>query len=215
MADPKKPNRAGSTALIALIAGSRLFVANVGDSRGIMCDSEGKAVPLSVDHKPFQKSERLRVEAAGGTVKFAGGAWRVNGHVSVSRMLGNRLADKKSRHLIADPDILTFELCHHKPRFLVLASDGLWDVLSNEEVVDFLAPRLQEEYLGARSLAYYAYLRGSGDNITVVVIDLRNRKWRCSRRSPRRGSWSPRRSASSDRGSRNRDGKTSSNREYP
>jgi len=44
----------GTTALIALLEGSQLIVANVGDSRGVMCDSKGNAIPLSFDHKPQQ-----------------------------------------------------------------------------------------------------------------------------------------------------------------
>ncbi|CAH0395229.1 unnamed protein product [Bemisia tabaci] len=173
--------KSGSTALVALIVGSRLFVANVGDSRGVMCDFEGRTVPLSFDHKPNLASERARIIANGGDVSYVHGAWRVNGHLALSRALGDGPDEKRLGVLIADPDILTFELGRHRPRFLVLATDGLWDVLSNEDVVAFLTPRrLREEYFGAKSLAYYAYLRGSEDNITVVVVDLRSKQWASS-----------------------------------
>jgi Protein phosphatase 2C len=50
---------AGSTALLAVLEGSRLVVANVGDSRGVMCDHKGNAIPLSFDHKPQQVSSSL------------------------------------------------------------------------------------------------------------------------------------------------------------
>ena len=46
----------GTTALVALLKNNQLTVANVGDSRGVMCDSDGKAIPLSFDHKPQQVS---------------------------------------------------------------------------------------------------------------------------------------------------------------
>lgn len=48
------PQISGSTALIAILEGTHLIVANVGDSRGVMCDSKGNAIPLSFDHKPQQ-----------------------------------------------------------------------------------------------------------------------------------------------------------------
>lgn len=44
----------GTTALIALLEDNKLIVANVGDSRGVMCDEKGNAIPLSFDHKPQQ-----------------------------------------------------------------------------------------------------------------------------------------------------------------
>lgn len=50
----RQTNVAGTTALIAILHGTRLIVANVGDSRGVMCDSKGNAIPLSFDHKPQQ-----------------------------------------------------------------------------------------------------------------------------------------------------------------
>nr|CAD7400009.1 unnamed protein product [Timema poppensis] len=123
----------GTTALIALLEGTRLVVANVGDSRGVMCDGRGNAIPLSFDHKPQQMRERKRIKEAGGFITF-NGVWRVAGILATSRALGDYpLKDKKL--VIADPDILTFDLDDHKPQFLVLASDGLWDTFSNEEAV--------------------------------------------------------------------------------
>lgn len=123
---------AGTTALIAILEGSHLVVANVGDSRGVMCDSKGNAIPLSFDHKPQQIKERKRIKEAGGFITF-NGVWRVAGILATSRALGDYpLKDKKL--VIADPDILTFDLSDHKPLFILLASDGLWDTFSNEEV---------------------------------------------------------------------------------
>lgn len=129
-----KKNRdvAGTTALIALMEGSHLIVANVGDSRGVMCDSKGNAIPLSFDHKPQQIKEMKRIKEAGGFVTF-NGVWRVAGILATSRALGDYPL-KDSKLVIANPDILTFNLSDHKPHFILLASDGLWDTFSNEEV---------------------------------------------------------------------------------
>ncbi|CAK1549736.1 unnamed protein product [Leptosia nina] len=162
-------NVAGTTALIAVLEDNHLIVANVGDSRGVMCDVRGNAIPVSFDHKPQQVREQKRIEAAGGYIAF-NGVWRVAGILATSRAMGDYpLKDKN--FVIANPDILTFNLDDHKPMFLVLASDGLWDTFSNEEAVKFIKERLDEPDFGAKSLTLQAYYRGSVDNITVLVIN--------------------------------------------
>lgn len=164
---------AGTTALIALMEGSRLVVANVGDSRAVMCDNKGTAIPLSFDHKPQQMRERKRIKEAGGFVTF-NGVWRVAGILATSRALGDYpLKDKKL--VIADPDILTFDLEDHKPLFVILASDGLWDTFSNEDAVAFIKERLNEPDYGAKSITLQSYYRGSLDNITVVIINFKDK----------------------------------------
>lgn len=164
----KKLDVAGTTALVALLHGSKLTVANVGDSRGIMCDSKGNAIPLSFDHKPQQVRERKRIKEAGGFVTF-NGVWRVAGILATSRALGDYPL-KEKKLVIADPDILTFDLGDHKPSFLIFASDGLWDTFSNEEAIAFIKERLTEPHYGAKSITLQSYYRGSLDNITVLVI---------------------------------------------
>lgn len=119
--------------------------------------------------------ERKRIKEAGGFISF-NGVWRVAGILATSRALGDYpLKDKKL--VIADPDILTFDLGDHKPMFLILASDGLWDTFSNEEAVAFVKERLNEPHYGAKSITLQSYYRGSLDNITVVVINFMERKW--------------------------------------
>ncbi|CAK9800621.1 Protein phosphatase 1L [Anthophora plagiata] len=171
----KNMDVAGTTALIALLEDNKLIVANVGDSRGVMCDGKGNAIPLSFDHKPQQERERKRINKAGGLVTF-NGVWRVAGILATSRALGDYpLKDKKL--VIADPDILTFDLSDHNPMFIVLASDGLWDTFTNEEAVAFIKERINEPHFGAKSITLQSYYRGSADNITVVVINLKDRKY--------------------------------------
>ncbi|XP_012266723.2 protein phosphatase 1L-like isoform X2 [Athalia rosae] len=171
----KNMDIAGTTALIALLEDSKLIVANVGDSRGVMCDGKGNAIPLSFDHKPQQQRESKRIKEAGGFIAF-NGVWRVAGILATSRALGDYpLKDKKL--VIADPDILSFDLTYHNPMFLILASDGLWDTFSNEEAVAFIKEHINEPYYGAKSITLQSYYRGSLDNITVVVINLKDRKY--------------------------------------
>ncbi|KAH3805104.1 protein phosphatase 1L-like [Dreissena polymorpha] len=158
----------GSTALVATVMGGRLTVANVGDSRGVMCDQHGNTVPLSVDHKPNQTKEHERIKAAGGFIGF-NGVWRVAGILATSRALGDYpLKDRNV--LIAEPDILTFDLHKHRPKFIILASDGLWDCFTNEEAVAYIKERLDEPHFGAKSIILQAYYKGSLDNITVIVV---------------------------------------------
>ncbi|KAI0227958.1 Protein phosphatase 1L [Lamellibrachia satsuma] len=163
----------GSTVLISLLSHNKLTVANVGDSRGVICDRDNKAVPLSFDHKPQQMREKRRIRKAGGFISF-NGVWRVAGVLATSRALGDY--PLKDRNLvIAEPDILTFDLDKMKPKFMILATDGLWDAFSNEEAVAFVSERLDEPHFGAKSLVLQAYYRGSLDNITVMVVDFTNR----------------------------------------
>lgn len=163
---------AGTTALIALLEGNKLIVANVGDSRGVMCDSKGNPIPLSFDHKPQQMREKKRIKEAGGFVTF-NGVWRVAGILATSRALGDYpLKDKKL--VIADPDVLSFDLKDHKPQFIILASDGLWDIFTNEDAVNFIKERLNEPDYGAKSITLQSYYRGSMDNISVIIINFKD-----------------------------------------
>lgn len=124
------------------------------------------------------------------------------GILATSRALGDYpLKDKKL--VIAEPDILTFDLNDHNAAFLVLASDGLWDTFSNEEAIAFIKERLDEPHFGAKSItltSYHRYInnyfyfikyiqltflllvrnfRGSLDNITVMIINLKERLREC------------------------------------
>uniref|UniRef100_A0A336MQ83 CSON015220 protein n=1 Tax=Culicoides sonorensis TaxID=179676 RepID=A0A336MQ83_CULSO len=164
----KSTNIAGTTALIAILHQNKLTVANVGDSRGVMADHKGAAIPLSFDHKPQQVREHKRIHDAGGFIAFRG-VWRVAGILATSRALGDY--PLKDRNLvIPDPDILTFDLDFNKPQFIILASDGLWDVFQNEEAVAYIKEHIDEPHFGAKSICLEAFTRGSLDNISVLVI---------------------------------------------
>ncbi|XP_073288079.1 probable protein phosphatase 2C 59 [Primulina huaijiensis] len=154
---------AGSTASTAILVGDRLLVANVGDSRAVVCRA-GNAIAVSRDHKPDQTDERRRIEDAGGFVMWAG-TWRVGGVLAVSRAFGDRLL---KQYVVADPEIQE-EKVDDTLEFLILASDGLWDVVTNEEAVSMTKP-IQEPEEAAKRLMQEAYQRGSADNITIVVV---------------------------------------------
>jgi protein phosphatase 1L len=154
---------AGSTASTAVLVEDRLYVANVGDSRAVVCMS-GKAHALSNDHKPNRTDERQRIENAGGVVMWSG-TWRVGGVLAVSRAFGDRLLKK---YVVADPEIQE-ENITEDVEFLLLASDGLWDVVSNQDAVTMVKD-VQDAEEAAKKLTDEAYKKGSADNITCVVI---------------------------------------------
>ncbi|KAK8968645.1 putative protein phosphatase 2C 59 [Platanthera guangdongensis] len=160
----KNQNRdAGSTASTAVLFGDRLLVANVGDSRAVICRG-GNAIAVSRDHKPDQTDERQRIEDAGGFVMWAG-TWRVGGVLAVSRAFGDRLL---KQYVVADPEIQE-EVVDGSLEFLILASDGLWDVVSNEEAVALVKP-IDDPELAAKKLLQEASLKGSADNITCIIV---------------------------------------------
>ncbi|KDP22154.1 hypothetical protein JCGZ_25985 [Jatropha curcas] len=153
----------GSTASTAVLVGDHLYVANVGDSRTVISKA-GKAIPLSEDHKPNRSDERKRIENAGGVVMWAG-TWRVGGVLAMSRAFGNRML---KQFVVAEPEIQDQKV-DGEFELLVLASDGLWDVVPNEDAVS-LARTEEEPEAAARKLTEAAFTRGSADNITCIVV---------------------------------------------
>lgn len=174
-----KDELAGSTAVIALIKNNRIFCGNVGDSRAI-ASVRGQVEQLSYDHKPGNEAETKRIIAAGGWVEFN----RVNGNLALSRALGDfvfKKNDKKNAEeqiVTASPDVEIKDLTPDH-EFLLLACDGIWDVLTNEEVVEFIRARVAQrmepeiicEELMMRCLAPDCQMGGLGcDNMTVVLV---------------------------------------------
>ncbi|KAL5578141.1 hypothetical protein UlMin_019840 [Ulmus minor] len=118
---------AGLTTSTTILVGDHLLVANVGDSRAVICRG-GNAIAISRDHKPDQTDERQRIEDEGGFVMWAG-TWKVGGVLAVSHAFGDRLL---KQYVVADPKIQE-EKIDNSLEFLILASNGLWDVVTNEK----------------------------------------------------------------------------------
>ncbi|KAK2390647.1 Protein phosphatase 2C family protein [Trifolium repens] len=159
----------GSTASTAVLVDNHLYVANVGDSRTVI-STAGKAIALSEDHKPNRSDERKRIENAGGVVMWAG-TWRVGGVLAMSRAFGNRMLKP---FVVAEPEIQDQEI-DEKTEVLVLASDGVWDVVQNEDAVS-LARAEDAAEVAARKLTEAAFNRGSADNITCIVVRFNHEK---------------------------------------
>lgn len=123
----------GSTAVTLLLRGRTATLANTGDCRAILLsrpDGTPAVTQLTTDHKATDERERRRIENAGGLVLFVKGVARVNGRLAVARAFGD---SDLSSLVIPDPEVVTRELQPHD-EFIVLASDGLWDVMTNEQV---------------------------------------------------------------------------------
>ena len=133
----------GCTAVVALMSGRELFVANAGDSRCVVCRA-GKVVEMSFDHKPEDDIEFERIRKAGGRVTLDG---RVNGGLNLSRAIGdhgykmNKELTPEEQMISAQPDLKRLTL-EPEDEFMVLACDGIWNYMSNEEVVGFVKQRL-------------------------------------------------------------------------
>lgn len=159
----------GSTGLVAIIRDNKILVANVGDCRALVV-SNGRPIQMSTDHKPTNIEEQKRISSLGGTVVNCMGVARVNRVLAVSRAFGNRTL----RTVIRPDAELTQRDLVEGDDFLVLASDGLWDVLKNKDVSDVCySPYLQRKpQVIAEELVQMALARGSMDNVTCVVVNL-------------------------------------------
>ncbi|XP_068328741.1 protein phosphatase 2C 37-like [Pyrus communis] len=177
----------GSTAVVAVVTPEKIVVSNCGDSRAVLCRS-GAAVPLSSDHKPDRPDELVRIEAAGGRVIYWDGA-RVLGVLAMSRAIGDNYLKP---YVISEPDVMVTERTA-EDECLILASDGLWDVVSNDTACGVARMCLRAQTAASQSelccdaaassdkacsdasilLTKLALARQSSDNVSVIVVDLR------------------------------------------
>lgn len=160
----------GSTAVTAYIRNDgvkrMLYTANAGDARAVL-GRGSSAIRLSFDHKASTPEEQKRIGEAGGFVA----AKRVNGVLSVARALGDHAMKNV---IIADPHVSEYELSDDDT-FVILACDGLWDVMEDEESVKFVAEKFAKGMDMAqisKKLVKAALERGSMDNISVMVVRL-------------------------------------------
>lgn len=183
----------GSTAVVAVVTPDKIIVSNCGDSRAVLCRN-GVAIPLSLDHKPDRPDELNRIQEAGGRVIYWDGA-RVLGVLAMSRAIGDNYLKP---YVISEPEVTITERSN-EDECLILASDGLWDVVSNETACGVARMCLQSRrppspasspenditVTGAGEssdkacsdasilLTKLALARRSSDNVSVVVVDLR------------------------------------------
>jgi serine/threonine protein phosphatase PrpC len=172
---PRAVQYCGSTACIGIHFKDnennkdRLWILNVGDSRAIKCNKLNIAEQLSVDHKPNSPEEKQRIEQLGGKIEFDGSDWRIN-NLSLSRAFGDLDCTPYVTHL---PQVYRHKISS-SDKFIVFACDGLWDVMSNQDVVEFVNDLINKNFKGnyAKALSEHALNIGSYDNITTIIYIL-------------------------------------------
>lgn len=194
---------AGSTASLVVVRGNKLIVAHVGDSTVTLTRNDLsmlKTVQITDEHKPNAPQEQARIELHGGRVEKRGSvhrvAWKrvrqphkgpvrrsttfeVVPFLAVSRALGNLWSYDyftKKYTVSPEPDICVRDLNHGVDRYIVIASDGIWNVMTNEEVTNFVHSKQMYEDV-ARRLVFEALRRWNdrgwrADNITAIVLVL-------------------------------------------
>jgi serine/threonine protein phosphatase PrpC len=145
-----------------------LYIANIGDCRAVFCQN-GIAVDITIDHKASHPAEKKRIEESGGFVHNG----RLDGILAISRGFGDS-AHKQEGHLIVKPDVYTRRV-DPEDEFVLLASDGLYDVLSSQQAINFIRKKLRSHgdvQLAAQELVLKAQEYFSHDNISVIIICL-------------------------------------------
>ena len=184
----------GSTGTFAILLQNiksslmELWIGHVGDCRAVLSRQGGKTEVVTIDHRPDIIAERERVEQNGGQI------WnnRVNGVLAITRAFGdiefkgmqhrptiehpsgNDFSYEKVGRVVSSvPDIIHLPVTPDM-EFIVMACDGLWDVLTNQEVTDFVRNSLNTHgnvQFASKELAQEAVNRHSHDNVTVIILE--------------------------------------------
>jgi len=193
--------RSGSTVVAAIVTQPKpseysVHMAHAGDSRAVLCTCGGKQLVCSEDHKPQREDERARICAAGGSVEhgpLGGGPLRVDGALAVSRSFGDfgyKTVGGKPEEckITAVPEVRTVSKCMPGD-WLLLACDGVFDVMSNEDVRDFVSSRVAGKGDppdgGAIAVELLAHCleKGSKDNCTACLVQFLDGRGRTTQAS--------------------------------
>uniref|UniRef100_A0A3Q4AYV7 Protein phosphatase 1B n=1 Tax=Mola mola TaxID=94237 RepID=A0A3Q4AYV7_MOLML len=171
-------DRSGSTAVGIIVSPDHFFFFNCGDSRAVLYRNS-QVCFSTLDHKPCNPRERERIQNAGGSVMIQ----RVNGSLAVSRALGDydyKCVDGKgpTEQLVSpEPAVCEMVRAPEQDQFVILACDGIWDVMSNEELCEFVKSRLEvsdDLETVCNEVVDTCLHKGSRDNMSVVLVCLPN-----------------------------------------
>ncbi|OMJ79204.1 hypothetical protein SteCoe_20803 [Stentor coeruleus] len=165
----------GSTALVVMMIGRNVVVANTGDCRAVM-SRRGEAIQLTNDHKPDAADEKARIESAGGFVTSG----RVLSKLGVSRSFGDFNFKHPKKTIICDPEISIFDLNIHQDEFIILGCDGLFEAHTNQELTTNIRDRLKRMRITEQDpckvikdiVTGAAHSRKTADNVTSILITL-------------------------------------------
>ena len=179
-------NFSGTTCVMVLQVGEKLLCANVGDSRAILVKDNNVIVPLSIDQKPDDPEEKKRIEESGGEISQfeedgeKSGPFRVwkKGEaypgIAMSRSIGDYIATTLG--VIPVPKFIDEKL-DKDSKFIVVASDGVWEFLDNQKVADMVMPFYKKDdpdgackALIKESTQWWNQEDVVVDDITVIVV---------------------------------------------
>ncbi|KAI4373818.1 hypothetical protein MLD38_011893 [Melastoma candidum] len=165
----------GACCVTALIRRNEIAISNLGDCRAVLCRGEA-AEPLTRDHRAGQEEEKRRIEEKGGFVEMHRGTWRVHGVLSISRSIGD---SHLKQWITSEPETRIIPLTTDL-EFLILASDGLWEQVSNQEAVD-VVNRLQSYHKKTREAEED---NGNGEEYGLVSVSPSSKLRRVSLKQP-------------------------------
>lgn len=169
---------------MVLIIGAHIFCANVGDSRAVI-SKNGSAINLSNDHKASRPDEVERIKNGDGQIELG----RVGGKIAITRAFGDFefkifIDDEgqliRKNVIIAEPEIRRYDFDPNQDEFIIIASDGLFDMFSSQEAVDFVRDKMKtynhlklDFDMISKQIAYEAiFTKGVRDNTSVIIINL-------------------------------------------
>ncbi|CAF3727567.1 unnamed protein product [Rotaria sp. Silwood1] len=162
----------GSVCITALISPKKIYLINVGDSRGIIISKDGEVLASTKDHKPNVRKEEERILRAGGKItKSVNDVLRVQNLLAMSRSLGDYSLDKDI--ILSIPDIIEYPR-NSLSSYIIIASDGIWDVMNNEQVASFVSQRASNitfDYIISQ-LFDQCLINQSSDNMTIYIIKI-------------------------------------------
>lgn len=173
----------GCTANVLIMHKNKCYFANAGDSRSIIL-RKGESIVMSTDHKPDLPNEYERIRKCGGTIEQG----RVNGMLNLSRSLGDtEFKQKKNVHpkeqiISCVPDVL-YEDLQKADDFVVIACDGIWECMNNEQVSDYIYDKIRNnssitlqqivDDMFEKNVAKSIECENGCDNMTCIIIQFK------------------------------------------